>query len=449
MSDLTQTSTSLLTEAAAETFPQAQHYPLLPQQQTTANAPTFEELLSDSTANIPPPYSAFPLLQPFTSSQGLSAAADALMSSSATWKVIPGKKLGHMDFVPRIVQKRMLKEDLYDTQTDLVNRVNSWLEEHPGLQVLSCETITWFANQYKDIYSDVVVCSKLTEMFSKAIYLRGIRLWFLTDKIPKPNIAVLKLQTIQCETFLPRIKETFGQLIDRVIFINFFLGSIMKVEMVKLMVKDGLVSVEATHWEERAMEDVMFVWCVRVYSSLSEDSNKDVIGYQDFVPECLRKSRENGGFEVFSDLIDKTSRHLSDKGAAPHFEDRCKFTQRNSNQAPYLSIIRVFYLISKEKVEPSNILPMRISCKTFFPIITDLKGQRNFESVKLLVERINQWLISSGASLAMIETSSMMLMRDFRVPILGPECTFQHFPPEKESLKQLFFVRRRRRKYSV
>lgn len=56
-----------------------------------------------------------------------------------------------------------------------MNRVNVWLEEHPGLEVVSCETVTWFANNYKEIFSDNTMCAREGDMFSKITFIRGIR----------------------------------------------------------------------------------------------------------------------------------------------------------------------------------------------------------------------------------------------------------------------------------
>ena len=38
--------------------------------------------------------------------------------------------------------------------SSLVQRVNSWIEEHAGICVVSCETITWTGRNYDHIYAD-------------------------------------------------------------------------------------------------------------------------------------------------------------------------------------------------------------------------------------------------------------------------------------------------------
>lgn len=77
-----------------------------------ANAPPLEELSLDT----PPPYSPFPANSSYDNTRPTSMA-NLEKNFSNGLKLYPEKKLGHMDFVPRVIQKRLLKEDLYDTQT--------------------------------------------------------------------------------------------------------------------------------------------------------------------------------------------------------------------------------------------------------------------------------------------------------------------------------------------
>lgn len=82
----------------------------------------------------------------------------------------------------------------------------------------------------------------------------------------------------------------------------------------------------------------------------------------------------------------------------PQFEERCKFTEHSVWQTQYLKVVRVFFLIPKLKLSP---IPPRISYKTFVPVkILAGEGKSKlptYETVKSLVERLNEWLKITGS----------------------------------------------------
>jgi hypothetical protein len=57
----------------------------------------------------------------------------------------------------------------------LVQRANNWLEEHDGLQLVSCETITWTSVAKKEIFSDSTHFKKTNRSYDSTYIFRGLR----------------------------------------------------------------------------------------------------------------------------------------------------------------------------------------------------------------------------------------------------------------------------------
>lgn len=57
----------------------------------------------------------------------------------------------------------------------LVQRANEWLEDHNGLNVISCESVTWTGTRRKNIFSDSTLFARSMHANVKTKHLRGLR----------------------------------------------------------------------------------------------------------------------------------------------------------------------------------------------------------------------------------------------------------------------------------
>ncbi|KAK2170016.1 hypothetical protein LSH36_5g17042 [Paralvinella palmiformis] len=394
----------------------------------------------------PPPYTTLPA---GSSEVGATAWSSPPVVGAMGYSQ-SGFKLGYMDFVPKMIKKKLMGS-VYEDFSSLVQRVNSWIEEHAGICVVSCETITWTGRNYDHIYADK------TYLVHGQRMLRGLRLWYLTELVPSPQRHRM-CQILHCRTFLPKPHETFSQLLRRVneaLIKENIGGKILCVETVPLYstmseYKPGAVNPDVTRWTGDINKATVAL-CIRVYIIVTGETAYENIGYQDFVPEHDQRHADNKGFEVCSEVMDKAARwvarqqgvrftnvqtlSLKYKKKIP-FEERCIYTA--SETSVYLSIVRVYFVTSTGRTDADSLLPCRLTYRTFTPnqtVLGSTSTPPEFEDTRNLCDRVNQWLHITGARLFSVETVAIRRT----VGSLGAEATF--FRPRSESERWIYHIR--------
>ncbi|ELU18788.1 hypothetical protein CAPTEDRAFT_229337 [Capitella teleta] len=395
--------------------------------------------------DAPPPYCTLP-----NSPREVGVSQWLAPGAAGVAGYIPrGVRLGYMDFVPRLVKKKLLKEDEYETFSVLIQRANNWLEEHDGLQLVSCETITWTSVTKKEIFSDSTHFTKTNRSYDATYIFRGLRLWYFMDVVPSPEHQKGNMPVIQCQTFTARPSERFDQLVIRVneqLHSNRLPGQILSVETIRITCltdNSRAVNPELCCWKEKA-EKKQIVFALRMYSTLAPVESCETIGFQDFVPVKNQRNKDNKGYELFSELMERGARWIvrqqgvrftnmqtlpvKIKKKGP-FEERCVFTEHQGEEPTnYLSILRVFFVVQDAGGAASaNFSAARLTYRTFVPAQVNTATASTpleFEDTRTLMDRINQWLQITGACLFSMETVPSRLTTG-GLQLLGPEATFQ------------------------
>lgn len=171
------------------------------------------------------------------------------------------------------------------------------------------------------------------------------------------------------------------------------------------------------------------------------------IGYQDFVPSRTNRNKENKGYELYADLIDRATRWIARQQGVRFTniqtisikikknvssEERCSFTERGQCTTNFLNIIRAYFVIQHNAASSAPEADNRLTYRTFSPMqvtYATSNAPAQYEDVRTLLERINHWLQLTGAKLFSIETIPVRLLSGAHNP-LGPEATFV---PNRES----------------
>lgn len=400
---------------------------------------------SSPGGEAPPPYSTLPG-DPVESGMVMWGSPMAGPVSSPYCQM--SRKLNSMDFIPRIIRKRLIGKNEYETFSSLVDRANSWLDEHSDVQLISCETLTWFGVSHKDIFSD----SSSFRKVPSTTFMRGLRFWYMTNVIPSPNRGVRNSQVVQCQTFAARPTETFTVLMTRVnehLSTAAAVGRILTVETVRMNLVDGSIRTEDTFWKEDIGDTKQVSFAFRIFTILSSMQGYEAIGYQDFVPSRTNRNKDNKGFELYADLMDRATRWIARQQGVRFTnvqtigvkikknvtsEERCTFTEHGQRATNFLNVIRAYFVIQHggggAPAAPSA--DTRLTYRTFSPfqIATDRTGVASsnvpakYEDMRGLLERINHWLQLTGAKLFSIETLPVRVPSDKFSPTLGPEATF-------------------------
>lgn len=370
--------------------------------------PEDPELLPPSAMEAPPPYSTLPN----TSSE---CHGTPIRSASS-------KKLCYMDFIPKLVKKRIFGKNQYESFSALVLRANAWLEEHNDINLLSCETMTWFNAQEKDIFSDDTTFKK----FSTTVHLRGLRFWYEKLVIPS-GVREHQAAVIKCQIFPMRPVENLTQLVSE---INNFLssnscdGRIVGIETVRVTCSEGNLNVEETHWKEDLNSSRENFFAIRIFTLLGPTVGHETIGYQDFVPSRTNRNKDNRGYELFADVMDRACRWVARqqgvsfkniqtipvklKKTGVSSEERCHYKEHGGRSTNFLNIVRAYFVVERgERAYPALPQPeTRLSYRTFRPIpIAAMNSDAcKFEDMRSLMERVNRWLQTTGAKVFSVET---------------------------------------------
>lgn len=393
-----------------------------------------------SSDEAPPPYSTLP-------DGGAGAGAWAFGSPqpplAAGFSPV-GMKLGYMDFVPMLLKKRLMGKNEYDTFSSLLQRANTWLEDHQDLHLVACETVKFYGPSLREIYSD----SMTYRRFGTHTCVTALRFWYMSRVVPSPGHVIRRCQVIGCQTLVARTNETFTQLLARLNdSIAKLSGRVLSVETVRVYVDGETADSEACVWREDTSSAKRVVLALRVYMQLvgAGDPCRQTIGYQDFVPSRTNRSKENKGYELHSDVMDRAARWIArqqgvrftgvqtiklkiKKVTDNSFSERCSYTDHGSNRAVnLLTIIRAYFVIEQPASAPRVEFPStRLTYRTFAPAqlgVATAAAPPKYEDMRTVLERINQWIQMTGATLFSMETMSMKQTLGIQ-QALGPEATF-------------------------
>jgi hypothetical protein len=203
------------------------------------------------------------------------------------------------------------------------------------------------------------------------------------------------------------------------------------------------VNTELTFWKEDSGDTKQINFAIRVFSLLSPTASRETIGYQDFVPEKTTRSKDNRGYELYSDVMDRAARWIARQQGVRFtnlqtipikikkhsaFEERCTFTEHGRRVTPYLNIVRAYFVICQAMPAGAAHIAFsstRLTYRTFAPAqLTVATGNvlPKYEDVRTVVERINHWLQMTGARLFSIETVPIRLTTTGN--LLGSNATF-------------------------
>jgi hypothetical protein len=344
-----------------------------------------------------------------------------------------------MDFVPRLVRKRVIGKDEYEAFGLLLNRANTWLEDHSNVQLVSCETITWCGASNKEIFSD---SSSFRRLPGVTTYIRGIRFWYLTPLVPTPSRGSHDRQLVRCLTVPARESENVAQLMKRTNDRIADAGNsrVVSVETIKLSREDGPVGTETTIWKEDTTDTKLFTIGIRVYSIVQQNnSTQELIGYQDFIPEKTARSKDNRGYELHSDVMERAGMWIARQQGVRFtnlqtvpikfkkqsgYEERCSFTEHGRHATIFLHIVRAYFVIRKTNEPSAALSSTRLTYRTFSPVQlgpATSNAPPKYEDVRTLLDRINHWLQLTGAHLFSMETLPVRLTMGSN---LGSNATF-------------------------
>ncbi|KAI0217195.1 hypothetical protein LSAT2_030924 [Lamellibrachia satsuma] len=346
----------------------------------------------------------------------------------------------------------------------LIQRANSWLEEHSGYNVVACETVTWTGRRFKDIYADSCASERSMHAAKSTKFLSGLRLWFHVEGIGCPSgQPTSAAPALVSRTFLPKPDERFDQFIHRVnkrLESDRLGGRIVSVEVVRLLCSNKkqyrpqLLNPNVSLWKEYPDCTKKFVHCVRVYALLTvHEEGYETIGYQDFVPEYNRRNKENKGYELFSDVMQRASRWIASQQsvrftnvdtinvkAKRHttFEERCIYSEHRcanhrlnyltgpNRTTRYIRIVRAFFVVTKGVGVRMDYPSARLTFRTFTPLQLTrptVSHPAEFEQTRQVVDRVNQWLQVTGANVFSVETLCIKMTR-CPLQLLGSEATY-------------------------
>lgn len=346
-----------------------------------------------------------------------------------------------VDFIPRLLKKRLFGKNEYESFRALLERVNRWLEEHSDFEIISCETLTLFGQNTEEIFSDNTIFRQLTNSF----FIRGFRLWYLKPVVPSlsnmggnRNLQVTTLPLHAVSSF-----TQLTQLLNDQLANQSSIGRIIGIETVDCHVIDGALDVESTWWREDSSTRHTRAFAFRIYSFPKSNNIQQSIGYQDFVPSRTNRSKENRGFELFGDVMDRSSRWIARQQAVQFvnvqsinvkikkntkFEERCVYTDHGSGPMNFLRILRAYFVIDRREGAGANLPPIRLSYRTFEPrfLASSNNGQSEFENMRQLTDRINKWLKLTGGQVYKCETLLIaMCFASCSSKNLKSEATFQ------------------------
>lgn len=384
----------------------------------------------------PPPYSTLPNEAP----EGGFVAWGSPSVSSVTSYGQASMKLSYMDFIPQVIKKRLIGKDEYEKFSSLLNRANAWLVEHADVQLISCETVTWFGVSHKEIFSDSSAFRKVP----MTTFMRGLRFWYMTKVIPSPSRGTQATQVVQCQTFFARPSETFTMLLTHVneqLSSMTCAGRILGIETVRMHTVDGMVRTEDTFWKEDIGDTKQVTFAFRIYIILCPMEGYESIGYQDFVPSRTNRNKENKGYELYADLMDRATRWVARQQRVRFTnvqtisikikknvssEERGSFTEHGQRTTNFLNIIRTYFVIHHGAPTSIPAPDARLTYRTFSPVQVGFATSSvpaKYEDVRTLLDRINHWLQITGAKVFSIETVPVRLPSGAR-QTLGPEATF-------------------------
>jgi len=417
--------------------------------------------------DAPPPYTTLPRSPSEAGATGLFGAgcitaSPALLPGGAGY-VPSGVKLGYMDFVPRLQSKKTFGDDVYETFDLLISRANQWLEEHSGLRLVSVETVTWMGVKAKNIYPDSCSFCRSMNADRTTKFLQGMRIWYFMEVFPNPNDQP-NSPVLAVKTFVPLHNEKLDQLLKRA---NDYLGAkplggqILSIESIKIKCPDAdsayspnSVNPNRCFWKEYPDTTRRYVLCARVYALFGKElPGYESIGYQDFIPDKNDRNAENEGYEIFSDVGQRVSQWLARQQGVRFtnlqtvrlklkkegaFEERCMFVEHicannRSNvfkgvnrRTPYLRILRAYFVVHCLPGQRTEFPAVRMTYRTFSPVQTKAATQDQgpeFENMRLLLDRVNQWLQITGARVYGLETVPVRLTTG-GLQMLGPEATY-------------------------
>ncbi|CAH1777462.1 unnamed protein product [Owenia fusiformis] len=348
----------------------------------------------------------------------------------------PRYRLAHKDFLPKLLKKHTFSADEYEPFSLVMQHVNNWLSENPVVSVVQCQSLVWPSTLNKQFFTDQAIHIKSRKNGSKTKCTRGLRLWYYADSPHSRTPSIC----IGYRNFLPEPDEKLSHLVGRVNRgLNAFPleGNILNVETVPLKTssayKHDPALAERSVWLEQPEDGKRYALFLRIFFIHSNHYDRDAeIVMKDFIPVYNQKSKQNAGYELFNEVLERASRWIShhdgykfinlqsipmkDKNimemrGAPVVE-KCFFTEHgcsvagatNGEATMYFQILRVIFVKPMQGV--TN--PTHLSVRTFVPMSLP-EVPDTYEELTQTVDRVNSWISSAGATVFGMETVPIRL----------------------------------------
>ncbi|XP_045182533.2 uncharacterized protein LOC123541053 isoform X4 [Mercenaria mercenaria] len=380
------------------------------------------------------------------------------VNSDQTGSDIP--PLSYIDIMPRCLSEGHIAGKIipkFEDFSAILEGANRWLQDHPGLTVIKCETVDKRLHEAKDgslIY-------ELNEMLRNepsngfTVYVKGLRMWMKRN--PKPssetqqigirNIVPEKL-TIELPThghyrsgrlvishevrmlgglhpfhtyegFEDTIIRLKGHLVDDPIP-----GSILTIETDSLKVCQKVkkdLNPNSTCWSEEKDKWRRDTLVVRIYYIKGEPALEE-IGYEDLVPYVIdppeSDTSNHGKFENFDSMISRLGTwvsqnqgvrivniqqfdarvHQSHVGTSLHISsDSTDHVIDTHSERRMARALRVIHVTTPLTINSANTATDRL----FLPART---GHKTFETMTQTMERVQAWLRLTDVPVLSVET---------------------------------------------
>jgi hypothetical protein len=209
---------------------------------------------------------------------------------------------------------------------------------------------------------------------------------------------------------------------------------------------------EVTSWREQPENSRDYILFIRIFGlNRSSEGDAAQLLVRDFLPSYDQRTVHNQGYEVYADLFKKASRWIFEKPECIPINFQSVFikvkkddTNANCNlwerlnhkehgsahgslraeKTEYLQVLRMYYSkgesTGKKKMFYRHFSPSKLN----LPYVTEDMEQleSSFEDLRKVEEKINSWLMASGAKVFGVETIPARLTTGGQ-ETLGPEAT--------------------------
>ena len=317
----------------------------------------------------------------------------------------------------------------------MVEDANRWLEQHPGLVVRNCETVELKAATMDDYTKATSTkASVFKSKFRPTLYIKGLRVWYssmIINKLPCSygttpcTIAYINIRpsqesiTDQCEY------EKFSSIVEKCNNLSrcgVFSGRILTAETVTIKEHDneqGAIMNMAADLDQTSWRDTfskVALQFLRVFY-LPEQSVREELFYKDFLPEGIRKNKNQLKYRDFSSIMDDCRLWLLQNLNSTHrvvnaqtTETKCtsrtnppdtnKTFHPDYENSARLRFLRVYYVKQEGDYGEDCVAPLLMH-RTFIPMTI---RRRQHESMASLMQHVETWLRVTGATVVCAET---------------------------------------------